>query len=118
LQQVSVEGGDLDSELTAWRPGLRHSGAYVAPRFYNVTHHQRRPEGQISAHSYALISAAEKGANEIEDGDKVNLLRYEWEKVRSDNPRYPVDQAKVTGNCIARAMVARPLTHLTLRMLV
>jgi hypothetical protein len=114
--QTSLEGGDLEKELDTWGPTLRHSGAYVAPRFYSVTRPEHRPEGQIGAHNFALTLPSEKAADVIKDGDKVTLGRYEFQTVETDDPEHPTGRIMVTGRYTARAMVARPLTHLTLRM--
>jgi hypothetical protein len=114
--QTSIEGEDLENELKNWGPVLRHLGAYVAPRFYSVTRPEHRPEGQVGAHNFALTSPSEKSADVIKDGDKVTLRRYEYETMETEDPEYPTGQILVTGKYTARAMVARPLTHLTLRM--
>ena len=117
LGQFSLEGGSLQDELAWW--ALRQPGAYVAPRFYN-TARPRRPEGQVRAHNFALTLPPPDIASDIKDGDKVTLRRYDIKIFKSDKRNfyglYNEVLQRVPGEFTARAMVARPLTHLTIRM--
>lgn len=114
LQQVSVEGEDLERELAGWNPTLRHSGAYVAPRFYSITRPDHRSEGVVHAHNFGLTVPFEDAAHFLKDGDKVTLPQ-KYYKPYSYDDDYRV---RIPSSFTARAMVARPLTHLTLRMYV
>ena len=112
-----MEGRDLQRELAWWT--LRQPGAYVAPRFYHISR-PHRPEGQVRAHNFALTLPPPNIASDIKDGDKVTLRRYDIDIFTSDkknsNGLYDEVLLRVPGEFTARAMVARPLTHLTIRM--
>ncbi|KAF1971619.1 hypothetical protein BU23DRAFT_600169 [Bimuria novae-zelandiae CBS 107.79] len=107
VQQVTIEGGDLEKQLTEWRSIPRHSGAYVAPLFYHL--HSPRTDGVIPSHNFGLTTFGEDTPGwHREDGDKVTLYRA---FVKNHDPFI-----SPYCNFTARAMVARPLTHLTIRM--
>ena len=111
LQQVSVEGPDLENALADWKSTLRHSGAYVAPRFYNIRRPEHRPEMVAQAHNFGLIVPSDGVKRQLKDGVKVTLSQG-W---NDTNGRYP---EQYPSKFTARAMVARSITHLTLRMYV
>ena len=119
FSQAALQRGDFQREISEWNPGLRHAGAYVAPRFYD-SGTGYRPEGQIKAHNFAITLPVEKTPlNAIKDGDKVALRRYERVVRKSEDPCSPSPVREwALGKYTTRAMVARPLTHLTLRMYV
>ena len=114
LQQIAVEGADLLNELTAWRPALRQSGAYVAPRFYNVKRIGHRRERRIVAHNF-ILALPSQNADDIKDADELTVCQSNGEIFKNDEGQDEV-QAWEPGKFTARAMVARPLTHLTIRM--
>ena len=114
LQQFAVEGADLRNELTAWRPALRQSGAYVAPRFYNVGRIGQRRERRVVAHNF-ILTLPSQNADNIKDADKLTICQSNGEVFKNDEGQDEV-RACEPGNFTARAMVARPLTHLTIRM--
>ncbi|KAJ4360714.1 uncharacterized protein N0V89_001281 [Didymosphaeria variabile] len=120
LQQTSIEGkGGLQNELQYWGPALRHSGAYVSPRYYSTTRSlSSRPKPEVSAHNFALVPASDRNCEKgIKDGDKVTLERYDVETYYDPEDEIGYGQlCYVKGKFIARSMVARRLTHLTLRM--
>ena len=116
-QQVAVETGLLQDELAGWHPTLRHSGAYVAPRFYCPYLYHRRTEGVIPSHDFGLTTFGEDVEGwHPEDGDKVILPNACHSRGYEDSIGHHYLQSQ--DNFIARAMVARPLTHLTIRMYV
>jgi hypothetical protein len=112
LQQTSVEGEDLEHALADWKPTLRHSGVYVAPRFYNMHRPGDRPEMVIQAHNFGLVLPFDKGTRQLKDGDKVTLPQGHPTYTNNNDPR------PIPSSFIARAMIARSITHLTLRMYV
>ncbi|KAJ4292799.1 hypothetical protein N0V90_009462 [Kalmusia sp. IMI 367209] len=116
LQQVSVEDDDLRRELENWKPALRHSGSYVAPRFYSISRPKHRAEGEVAAHNFALTTPPKNATGGLKDGDKVTLRRYEYQIIDSNDAELDGGRVQITGSFTARAMVARPLTHLTLRI--
>ena len=107
LQQLSIEGEDLEYALAAWKPTTRHSGAYVVPRFYNPREPECRPVGVVQAHGFGLMEQSEDARSSMNDGDEVTLPQ--GDKVWQYSQDYP-------RSFTARATVARTITHLTLRM--
>lgn len=117
MQQVTLEAGGLQSELEKWHAALRHSGAYVAPHFYSVSRPTYRTDGVIPAHNFGLTTFGEEvNGWHPEDGDKVTLLNACASRDYDHDIGHYYLQTQ--DNFIARAMVARPLTHLTIRMYV
>lgn len=98
---------------------LRHSGVYVAPRFYNTRRPTDRPEKVIQAHNFGLVVPFDDSTHHLKDGDKVTLPQGYYNKYPEEHeistPDYPV---QYPSTFTARAMVARSITHLTLRMYV
>ena len=122
MQQVGLEGGDIAREVTKWSPAIRHSGAYVTPQFYGW-HFTARTPGVLPSHDFGLRTFGEDTPDwRPEDGDEVTLhqahhqpdleLPHESDELDDEMNLDPA----TTVNYIARAMVARPLTHLTIRM--
>jgi hypothetical protein len=104
-----IEAEVLEDELTDWESTTRHSGAYVVPRFYNPRLPDLSPVGVVRAHGFDLLKQSEVARSCINDGDELTLPegREGW-IYPQEYPRY----------FTARAMVARKITHLTLRMYV
>jgi hypothetical protein len=116
VQQVGLEKGGIQIELNGWHAKLRHSGAYVAPHFYNISNRTDRTDGVIPSHSFGLTTFGEDVEDwRPEDGDKVTLPSACRSRGYDYEGAYYLD---TQDNFIARAMVARPLTHLTIRMYV
>lgn len=111
LQQVSVEGEDLEHALADWKPTLRHSGAYVAPRFFNIRRPEHRPDSIVQAHNFGLVVPSDDTPHHLKDGDKVTLPQGYYTTDSRNPVQYP-------STFTARAMVARSITHLTLRLYV
>jgi hypothetical protein len=68
----------------------------------------------IQAHNFGLVVPFDDKTHHLKDGDKVTLPQGYY-------PTYPYDNdfpRPLPGSLTARAMVARSLTHLTLRMYV
>jgi hypothetical protein len=116
VQQVELETGGLQLKLNGWHAKLRHSGAYVAPHFYSVSNRTYRTDGVIPSHNFGLTTFGEDVENwHPEDGDKVTLPNACRSRGYDHKGLCYLD---TQDNFIARAMVARPLTHLTIRMCV
>lgn len=115
MQQVILEGGKFECEMKKWNPALKHSGVYVAPRFYSITRPEDRTNGVIPSHHFGLTTFGEDTpGRQLEDGDEVTLQRVcNTQDYDAELGHYYL-QAK--SNFTARAMVARPLTHLTIRL--
>ncbi|KAF2640376.1 hypothetical protein P280DRAFT_518787 [Massarina eburnea CBS 473.64] len=93
LQQIALEQGELAGYIERWSPVKRSQGVdgafYVMPRFYR---------------SFCLVHSAT-----AKDGDTILL---------PNNPRASYDKnlSTFSPKSEARAMLARPLTRLTLRL--
>ncbi|KAH6638798.1 hypothetical protein C7974DRAFT_387320 [Boeremia exigua] len=109
LQQVSLEGVDLEYALADWKPAIRHAGAYVAPRFYNDRRRDYRPENVTQAHVFGLVECSKDTNPCMQDGDRVTLSQG-WNE---PSGTYPDDYPRTFT---ARAMIARSITHLTIRL--
>ncbi|KAF2450674.1 hypothetical protein P171DRAFT_468924 [Karstenula rhodostoma CBS 690.94] len=115
LQQVGLESGGFQAELDKWYPALRHSGAYVAPHFYSYNRRWKRTEGVLPSHCFGLTTFGEDVDGWCpEDGDKVTLPNAC--QSRDYDPEIGHYYLQTQDNFIARAMVARPLIHLTIRL--
>ncbi|PVH92211.1 hypothetical protein DM02DRAFT_576098 [Periconia macrospinosa] len=119
FQQFSIESR-LGTEIELWRPALRHLGAYVSPRYYKSLHSWAcHTEPEVASHNFALVPATiENSIKGLKDGDKVTLERWDIEAADDlHDPEYsPIDTYMLMGNFTAAAMVARKLTHFTLRI--
>lgn len=103
LQQAGLERGALREILEEWQANERHAGAYVAPRFY------QQYKGTLCPTKYfEIVKASELVDGKCRDGDQVTLPD------KSSLCFY--DQSFLRVGLPARAMVARPLTRLTLRL--
>lgn len=117
MQQTALETRPLQDRLAKWHPALRHSGAYVAPRFYCPSRESQRTEGVIPSHNFGLTTFGEDIEDWYpEDGDKVILPNASQSRDYDEAIGHYYLQTH--DNFVARAMVARPLTHLTIRMYV
>lgn len=119
MQQESIEGSrGLRSELQFWKPALRHTGAYVSPRFYSTTRSLvSRNKPEELAHAFALYPRQDSiSGKRLEDGDRVTLERSYVQRYNDPEDQDRIGQKYVECNFTARAMVARTLTHLTLRI--
>lgn len=107
LQQIALERGELRNYLLRWRAGERHAGQYVVPRCYSAHIPLRRYPAQAESFNFGLIERSRMTHEVLEDGTEIDLDIGTgfYEKHRL----WPT-------NMPARAMVARPLTHLTLRL--
>lgn len=78
----------------------------MSPRYYNSLHFfTGSEEPEITAHNFRIVPATiEDSAKSPEDGNKVVIRRWDFE-----------DETRM-GNYTAAAMVARKITHFTLRM--
>ncbi|KAF2864877.1 hypothetical protein BDV95DRAFT_600257 [Massariosphaeria phaeospora] len=105
LRQIRLETGELARYLEAWggTGGLRHQGAYVAPRYYHHAH--RRGPGRLLG-MFDFRPMPVETTEDIGDGAEVTL----------DNAPFDDKNGFVSKTTIVRAMVARPLTHLTVRL--
>ncbi|KAF2268275.1 hypothetical protein CC78DRAFT_589291 [Lojkania enalia] len=103
LQQIALEGDQLAKYLKIWKAKERHEGALVAPRFYQESRNTY-PGVIIQSFNFGIIPYH----NPLEDSVAISLKnkRTFYSRNRSS---YPVVST-------ARAMIARPLTHLTLRL--
>lgn len=104
MEQVSIERGDLKEALAKWKPGTRHSGAYVVPKFSNSLQRER-----LQAHNFTLVPRVDDTRPRMEDGGTVTLP-HDYDDLYC---RYPENYP---GTFTTRAMIARSITHLTLRM--
>ena len=109
LSQGEIEVGYLEDELADWESTTRHSGAYVIPRFYCPRQPDRRPVSVVRAHGFGLLKQSEVLRSRMNDGDEVTLPQ------GTEDWRYPEGYPR---SFTARAMAARAITHLTLRMYV
>ncbi|OAG00828.1 uncharacterized protein CC84DRAFT_1262918 [Paraphaeosphaeria sporulosa] len=115
VQQCELEYSGLQPELDKWHATLRHSGAYVAPRLYSYNNRWKRTEGVIPSHCFGLTTFGDDSDDwRPEDGDKVTLPNAC--PSRDYDPEIGHYYLQTKDNFIARAMVARPLTHLVIRM--
>ncbi|KAF2476011.1 uncharacterized protein BDR25DRAFT_339902 [Lindgomyces ingoldianus] len=103
LQQIALEGDQLGKYLMAWKPNDRHEGAVVAPRFYQET---RSMHTGVVTHSFNFGILKHYGPPE--DGVEVTLP--------NKNYFYPNIHPEQPTCSTARSMLARPITHLTLRL--
>ncbi|ORY15681.1 hypothetical protein BCR34DRAFT_558319 [Clohesyomyces aquaticus] len=102
LQQFTLETDELGAYLDFWRLKERHRGAVVAPRFYksakSVTEHA------LASFNFGIL----QHRLPYDDGVKVTLpcKGYRFPEIKPVKPRATT----------ARAMRARPITGLTLRL--
>jgi hypothetical protein len=108
LQQAALEGSPLSDfarYLKAWRTETRHEGAVMVPRFYKRAR-SRYPGAVIQSLNFGLLP----NTSSLPDGDKLSL--------EHKNTFYSETMNRTSSKkkASARIIVARPLTHLTLRL--
>lgn len=107
LHQASLEGLKLGNYLQTWRAQDRSEGAIVAPRFYQESRNLYAG-AVIQSFNFGLLSNTV--GRVLVDGDKVGLEHkgsfYSSKFNRTSSQPWST----------ARVMIARPLTHLTLRL--
>ncbi|KAF2115097.1 hypothetical protein BDV96DRAFT_600230 [Lophiotrema nucula] len=101
LQQIALEGDKLSKYLKIWRAKERHKGAVIAPRFYQESRSTYRNQ-MTQSFNFGILPRS----GPLEDGMKMHLS---YKSSLYPHNIYP-------GLSTARVMVARPLTHLTLRL--
>ena len=106
--------------VASWKPTVRHLGAYVAPRHYNpvrIRHHQRKseglPQGVLMAHQFGLVVPPINNSHLSKNGEVLNV-----QQGASLNNALSDCTLQDGPTVTARAMLACPITHLTLRMYV
>jgi hypothetical protein len=107
LQQISLEGDDILNFLKSWKPRERHAGVYVAPRFYQREIHHRHIN---QSHNFGLVAASPPKGQKPQDGDEIKVNKSPFSGF--------YDRSKQTDSDLplGRAMVARPLQQLTIRL--
>lgn len=102
-------------QIADWKPTVRRSDAYVAPRHFNPKRISSGDlvEGVLLAHHFGLVIPPSNNLHHLKDREDLNTqqgqcLSNACHNFTSDgHPTFT-----------ARAMLARPITHLTLRMYV
>jgi hypothetical protein len=108
LHKSALQGRELSRYLNVWRAKERHSGCVVAPRLYQETRNTY-PGPVVQSFNFGLLSVLP-----CEDAVSVSLqTKCSWYPDPLGNPRARHNDIIST----ARAMRARPITHLTLRIL-
>ncbi|KAJ4355428.1 uncharacterized protein N0V89_003444 [Didymosphaeria variabile] len=111
LQQIALEQGELRNWLKEWYAKERHAGAYIAPRFLRAW--DKKPSHKVQPFPFDTLSTSISGRKEPQDGDELTLP-ITTEPDCYDNIFY--ESGTFATHFKARAMIARPLTHLTLRL--
>jgi hypothetical protein len=107
LQQTSLEYVQLAEYMEMWKAEQRHAGAYVAPRFFHHSHHQAT-DPLFPFFNFGLLGADTVGNQNPKDGDAVTLTN----KMNF----YDASEGVLHDESTYLAMVARPITRLTLRL--
>ncbi|KAK7192218.1 hypothetical protein PSPO01_01790 [Paraphaeosphaeria sporulosa] len=114
LQQIALERGELRNWLKEWAPEERHQGAYIEPRFLHTRDRRLGRVHHREPFPFNILSAAKIGKKDPRDGDELTL------GIAMDIPDTEHNIFYELGTFAthfkARAMVARPLTHLTIRL--
>lgn len=102
-------------QIADWKPTVRRSGAYVAPRHFNPKRISSgdHPQGVLLAHHFGLVIPPSNSSHHLKDGEELNTQQ---EQCLSNGCHNFISHGHPTF--AARAMLARPITHLTLRMYV
>lgn len=106
LAQMALERGELRNWLTHWHAKKRHNGAYIAPLFKEV--YNKMTGFHLQPFPFDITSLAAE--HDGKDGMEVTL------PIPPSAPRTFYDKTTNATHFSARVMVARPLTHLTLRL--
>lgn len=107
LQQVGLEQGELRNWLSTWMVEEKHGGAYIIPRYFQRTgygHWGLAPGCTM----FGLKEAMYLHRDKPQDGDEIPVI---YKSVFYDK-----DHPSRGAGSVARAMVARPLTRLTIRL--
>jgi hypothetical protein len=111
IQQSSLEGGALHRYMHKdgfWQPQERHKSVYVAPRIYqNDQGHRSYMNGLSHSFNHILVPGEKEHPRHFLShalGNNASML--------DDYPRDP----DVPWESAMRVMLARPITHLTLRI--
>ncbi|CAI6339761.1 unnamed protein product [Periconia digitata] len=86
--------------IRMWKPESRHDSSFVVPRFFQAE--SVVPEPHIKSFNFALMSAYRPKIEPLRDGMLVEYISDQWSRERK---RFDVG-----------VMLARQLTHLTLRL--
>ena len=102
-------------QIADWKPTVRRSSAYVAPRHFNPKRISSRDhsQGVLLAHHFGLVIPPSNSSHHLKDGEELNTQRGQC-------------LSNACHNCTShghpkfttRASIARPITHPTLRMYV
>lgn len=114
LQQIALERSEFRDWLKEWYPKERHAGAYIEPRFLCTRDMSKGRGHKRVPFPFNTLGAATIGKKEPRDGDELTL------SIATDlfDTEYNIfyERGMFATHFKARAMVARPLTHLTLRL--
>jgi hypothetical protein len=104
-KELETDYRGLEDHLRRWRAKDRHEGAFIAPRFYQPVFVQDKPcqylEEGYDTFGFGYVTGVPR--EELQDGTSVQLKTHD-----------PSAEGGLAAP--ARAMVARPLTHVTLRL--
>ena len=106
LTQMALERGEFRNWLTHWHADRRHDGAYIAPLHRGTLN--KMTGYHLQPFPFDVTSIPE--GQDRKDGMQVTL------PIPPGTPRTFYDKSTDATRFSARAMVARPLTHLTLRL--
>ncbi|KAL1604865.1 hypothetical protein SLS60_004405 [Paraconiothyrium brasiliense] len=112
LQQMALEQGELRNWLKEWYAKERHAGAYIAPRFLHAW--DERFARKVESFPFDTLSTSISGRTKPQDGDELTLPI--TTEVPDDYDDVFYEKGTFATHFKARAMIARPLTHLTLRL--
>lgn len=111
LQQTALEGNRLLEYLETWKAPDRHAGCYIAPRFYQESR-RTYPGHLVQSFNFGLkrTSEVEHASSEKSSRDGRYITLHNKSSFYSRNrSTFPIQTS-------APAMLARPITHLTLRL--
>lgn len=100
----------LRDTIRSWRTGARHQNSYVIPRLFperQTSEFHKFPTGTTASFNFGLIQASWAVSNPPTDGTHVVQSPAPFD-IRPDDAR--------PRNYTDGSMVARPLTHLTIRL--
>jgi hypothetical protein len=110
VQQTSLEGSSLRAYLhsePSWQSGKRHKGGYITPRRYKTARGPRAMIEHPASFNFALVLAQDK-----------SQPRHFLSHILGTNTLYPNNpDLHPPWASAMRVTLARPITHLTLRIL-
>ncbi|KAH7138470.1 hypothetical protein B0J11DRAFT_16238 [Dendryphion nanum] len=110
LQQVGLEGASLSRYLETWRAQERHTGAVIAPRFYQETRGKYPNAPVTHSFNFGLIQRPPLSSSVRSSSFQgVSITTFK----SPDKSLYPTGTSSIP---YVLAMPALPLTHLTLRL--